>query len=78
MTTSPSKPVREKQIYRETYDRKATGTQDPTKLPSLAALKVPAMPGYEVVEMQLLAAGVVMRGDERLEYLDLRVYVKMP
>lgn len=63
--------VKEKLWYRETYKRELTVVTAPERLPVL-----PDVPGFTVVEMQTLAAGVVLRGEERLEYQDLRVYLK--
>ena len=63
---------REKQIYRETYVRESA-IFAPDRVPVLRHLSV-EMP---VVEAQLLASGVVERANgERLEYQDIRVYVK--
>lgn len=63
---------REKLIYRETYKRDQTAIVDPGRLPILK--DIPS--GFRVIEMQTLAAGVVERDGQRLEYQDLRVYLK--
>lgn len=63
--------AREKLFYRETYRRDTTTVTAPERLPVL-----PDVPGFVVVEMQTLAAGVVLRGAERLEYQDIRVYLR--
>lgn len=63
---------REKQLYRETYIREMT-IMKPDAVPVLRHLSV----NWPVVEAQLLASGVVERdGGERLEYQDIRVYVR--
>lgn len=64
--------MKERQVYRETYKRE------------LAELKPEALPKYQhiagegwVVEnIQMLAAGVVERGAQQLEYKDFRVYLR--
>jgi hypothetical protein len=63
---------REVQIYRETYDRKMTEIADE----HLAAFD--RIPGkdWAVENVQVLAAGVVLRGEQRLEYKDYRVYLR--
>jgi hypothetical protein len=63
--------AREKLWYRETYKRDTMIITAPERLPIL-----PDVRGFTVVEMQTLAAGVVLRGEERLEYQDIRVYLK--
>lgn len=63
---------KEKQVYRETYKRQMTATRDPAVLPVLKDLGAK----FTVIEMQTLAAGVVLRDGERLEYQDLRLYLK--
>lgn len=64
--------VRERQVYRETYKRELTAITHTARLPALK--DIPA--NFTVIEMQTLAAGVVMRGAERLEYQDIRVYLR--
>jgi hypothetical protein len=59
--------MREKTLLRETYRK---GTQvNKDQLPTTRHTLV-----YQPREMHLLAAGVVQRGDERLEYHDVRLY----
>lgn len=61
----------EKLSYKETY-KKGSARMLPDKLPILRHLTE----GFEVVEAHLKESGVVTRGDEVLEYCDIRVYVK--
>lgn len=59
--------MREKIIYRETYKK---GTQISKEcLPITKHTKI-----YQPREAHLLAAGVVQRGDEELEFQDIRLY----
>lgn len=64
--------IRERQVYRETYRRQETSITHPARLPVLK--DIPA--NFTVIEMQTLAAGVVERGLERLEYQDIRIYLR--
>jgi hypothetical protein len=62
----------EKQLYRETYNRWMTKLKEDC-LPLLRHLSIE----LPVVEAQILASGTVERaGGERLEYQDIRVYVR--
>ncbi len=63
--------TREKQVYKETYKAGAARLL-PNKMPTLKHLNE----GYEVVEAELRASGVVRRGDHDLEFQDIRIYVK--
>lgn len=59
--------MREKTIYRETYKKGTTVRKD--RLPTTQHTN-----GMQPVECHLLAAGAVMRGDQRFEYQDVRLY----
>jgi hypothetical protein len=69
LVRNPPKPPREKQMYRETY-KKGACKFDKGAMPLFVHLS----DGCKPVECFLTAAGVVARGDERLEYQDIRVY----
>ena len=64
--------MKERQLYRETYDRKRTKLRSDC-VPILKHLIPPML----VVEAQLIASGVVERDGERLEYQEIRVYVRV-
>lgn len=70
--------ARERQLYRETYDRKLAELK-PEALPKYAHI---AGPGWAIENIQLMAAGVVDRLGENgesptlLEYKEFRVYLR--
>jgi hypothetical protein len=57
----------ERTMYRETYKKGTTIRAD--RLPETRHTN-----GMQPVEARLLAAGVVQRGDTKLEYQDIRLY----
>lgn len=61
--------MKERQIFRQTYRKPWPFIRGKTELACVAN-------GFEIIETRLLAAGRVLRGDEELEYQDVRVYVK--
>ncbi len=63
--------TRERLYYKETY-KKGAARLLPNKLPILKHMNE----GFEVVEAQVRASGVVTRGDEILEFQDIRIYLK--
>lgn len=66
---------RERQLYRETYRKGAVRL----RAECLPVLKHEAENGrvFKAVECEVLAAGQVQRGDQVLEYQDIRVYVEV-
>lgn len=67
---------RERQIYRETYAKGAAKLNTA----SLPILKHQMEGGrvFKAVECEVLAAGVIERNGQQIEYQDLRVYMEKP
>lgn len=66
---NPKKPARERITYKETY-RKGALKVEPDAMPKFKHIA----PGCKAIEMYLTAAGTVTRGEEQLEFQDIRVY----
>jgi hypothetical protein len=67
--------ARDRKVYHETYNGMSLKAK--SDLPTLRHIATDSQKKFTVIGCDIRAAGIIERDGERLEYQDLRVYLKV-